>query len=161
MLTRGLTLIFDPVPSTCFRPPTEGLNWSAHASRRLKKAYELLFSGPVQIAGTSYCHLWTFLCQTIKSHNKRSREAPIEICEMDNGQQGDLLCQQLEATGLFPAINVCADERSPIFFRSVGETDMEPVCRKPVCRIPVCRILELKKNNKTNNVGMIQSTKHA
>ena len=29
---------------------------------------------------------------------------------------------------------------------------MEPVCRKPVCRI-----LELKKNNKTNNVGMMQS----
>ena len=24
----------------------------------------------------------------------------------------------------------------------------------PVCRIPVCRILELKKNDKTNNVGL-------
>ena len=27
----------------------------------------------------------------------------------------------------------------------------------PVCRIPVCRILELKKNDKTINVGIIQS----
>ena len=31
----------------------------------------------------------------------------------------------------------------------------------PVCRIPVCRILELKKNYKTINVGMMQSIKRA
>ena len=33
---------------------------------------------------------------------------------------------------------------------------MEPVCRKPFCRI-----LELKKNKKTNNVGMLQVIKRA
>ena len=31
----------------------------------------------------------------------------------------------------------------------------------PVCRIPVCRILELKKNDKTINVGMMKSIKRA
>ena len=31
----------------------------------------------------------------------------------------------------------------------------------PVCRIPVCTNLELKKNDKTINVGMMQSIKHA
>ena len=31
----------------------------------------------------------------------------------------------------------------------------------PVCRIPVCRILELKKNYKTINVGMMESIKSA
>ena len=31
----------------------------------------------------------------------------------------------------------------------------------PVCRIQVCRILELKKNDKTINVGMMQSIKRA
>ena len=31
----------------------------------------------------------------------------------------------------------------------------------PVCWIPVCRILELKKNDKTNNIGMMQSIKRA
>ena len=31
----------------------------------------------------------------------------------------------------------------------------------PVCRIPVGRILELKKNDKTINVGMMQSMKRA
>ena len=30
-----------------------------------------------------------------------------------------------------------------------------------VCEIPVCRILELNINNKTNNVGMVQSIKGA
>ena len=31
----------------------------------------------------------------------------------------------------------------------------------PVCRISVCRILELKKNDKTINVGMMESIKRA
>ena len=31
----------------------------------------------------------------------------------------------------------------------------------PVCRIPVFRILELEKNNMTNDVGLIQSIKRA
>ena len=31
----------------------------------------------------------------------------------------------------------------------------------PACRIPVCRILELKRNDKTINVGIIQSIKCA
>ena len=31
----------------------------------------------------------------------------------------------------------------------------------PVCIIPVCRILELKKNDKTINAGMMQSIKRA
>ena len=31
----------------------------------------------------------------------------------------------------------------------------------PVCRIPVCRILELKKNDKTIDVGLMESIKRA
>ena len=41
---------------------------------------------------------------------------------------------------------------------------LDPVCRKPKTKprqIPVCRILELKKNDKTINVGMKQSIKRA
>ena len=36
-----------------------------------------------------------------------------------------------------------------------------PLCKIPICRRSVCRILELKKNDKTNNVGTIQSIKRA
>ena len=34
-------------------------------------------------------------------------------------------------------------------------------CLGVVCRIPVCRILELKKNDKTINVGMMESIKRS
>ena len=38
-------------------------------------------------------------------------------------------------------------------------TILKQVYKKPVCRLQVCKIRELKKINKTNNVGMVQKIK--
>ena len=102
MSTWGLTLIFDPVPSTSSAHPTGSGNRTFRQRRFGKKIRDVSAN---------------FYCRNVQFY-------------------------------LGPLLSWFCFWFSPNWLG-------------PVCRIPICRILELKKNGKTINVGMMESIKRA
>ena len=61
-----------------------------------------LFPPTLQIAGTSARHLWTFLCQTIKSHHERSRVAPKKALNWIMGSKQTCYANSLSLLNTLP-----------------------------------------------------------